>query len=244
MVEDIYSGNSEKDFAIFFGMILEEKEINQQLKSKYKAIHKRIYNFKEIINISGTQEATAQSFLLETLNGLIDVTDLLSKNRYKLASTILRNSMETFAKYLVVQNQLQDYEGFTNNFESATSHLINNYISLVLRRPRNKDFKRLINTSYKDPFRNLYGELCDIVHARDTNYSEYHHYLESIRNSNFNQIKFEKVFNFIISCVDKMVVIFYLQNAEFLLENANQVKLDYLLSNFDENFSEVRTYFP
>lgn len=240
---DIYSQNLKSDFAIFFEMIINESEIKREaLKPRYQIIHERIYNFKEIINLSNTTTTIAHSYLLETLNGLIDVTDLLSKNRYKLASTILRNTLETFAKYLVNENHLLDQEGFSNNFDSGSSALILKYITQVLNQARNKNLRKCINHYYVISLKDIYWKLCDIVHARDTTYNECNEYLETIRNASYDEVKFEKVFNLFLTSLDKMTVLLYLQNAKFLLENANQIKLDYLLLKFDENFSEIRSY--
>ncbi len=147
--------------------------------------------------------------------------------------------METFAKTLIHINSLNDSHGFTNNIELAVSKISDNYIVNVLKLVRNKPLKRVIGTTYRDALKNLYWNLCDIVHSRDTTYNHCYEYLDSILNNEFEESKYRILYDYAILFLNKMLVIFYIQNIETINKNMNQIKLEYIINEFESTYQQI-----
>ncbi|MED1621374.1 hypothetical protein CN568_13400 [Bacillus pseudomycoides] len=235
----LFFGEIKKDYEEFI-KLFSSNELNELgLDQDYKVLHKKVYIFKELLNECEIADTTALSYSLDTLGSLIEYIHLLSQHRYKLAASLLRGSMETFAKALIHISSLRDSNGFTNNIELAVSKISQDYIVNFLKLTRNKPLKTTIGNAYREVLKNLYWNLCDIVHSRDTTYNHCYEYLESILNNEFEESKYRVLYDYAILLLDKMLVIFYIQNMETINKNMNEIKLEYIISQLESDYHQI-----
>ncbi|PFA08035.1 hypothetical protein [Bacillus thuringiensis] len=237
--DGLFFGEIKKDYKEFIKLFSNNELIEPELIQDYEILHKKVYIFKEMLNECEITDATAISYSMDTLGSLIEYIHLLSQHRYKLAASLLRGAMETFAKSLIHIDSLIDSHGFTNNIELAISKISDNYISNFLKLVRNKPLKRAIGTAYREVLKNLYWNLCDIVHSKDTTYNHCYEYLDSILNTEFEESKYRILYDYAILFLNKMLVIFYIQNIEIINNNMNQIKLEYIISEFDSTYQQI-----
>ncbi len=235
----LFFGEIKRDYEEFVRLFNSNELIELGLDQDYKMLHKKVYIFKELLNECNITDNTASSYCLDTLGSLIEYIHLLSQHRYKLAASLLRGAMETFAKSLIHIDSLIDSHGFTNNIELAISKISDNYISNFLKVVRNKPLKRAIGTAYREVLKNLYWNLCDIVHSRDTTYNHCYEYLDSILNNEFEESKYRILYDYAILFLNKMLVIFYIQNIDTINKNMNQIKLEYIITEFESVYHQI-----
>jgi hypothetical protein len=235
----LFFGEINKDYEEFIKFFSGNKIMELGLDQDYKLLHKKVYIFKEMLNECEIGNPTALSYSLDTLGSLIEYIYLLSQHRYKLAASLLRGCMETFAKALVHFNSLTDSNGFTNNIELAISKISDNYIVNVLKRTRNKPLKKKIGNDYREVLKNLYWSLCDIVHSKDTTYNHCYEYLESILKNEYEEPKYKALYDYAILFLNKMLVIFYIQNMDEINKNMNALKLEYIIGDLEENYHQI-----
>lgn len=235
----LFFGDIERDYEEFL-KLLNNNEISElELDQDFKLLHKKVYIFKEMLSECEIEDPTALSYYIDTLGSLIECIYLLSQHRYKLVASVLRGAMETFAKALIHNNSLSDSNGFTNNIELAISNIADNYIVNVLKVARNKTLKRKIGNSYRDVLKELYWYLCDIVHSRDTAYNNCYEYLESILKTKFDDNKYRTLYDYAILLLNKLLVIFYIQNYKDINENMNRIKLEFIVSELEEDYHQI-----
>lgn len=239
MGDGLFYGEIRRDYEGFIKLLNSSDLVELGLDQCYQELHKKVYILKEILNESGPVNSIGLSYSLETLGGLIEFIYLLSQNRYKLAASSLRNSMETFAKSLIHINSLSDTNGFTNNIELAISKIGDEYIVNVQKKIRNKPLKKIIGDNYREILKKLYWCLCDIVHARDTSFNHCYEYLEEILKSNFDESKFYTLYDSAMVFTNKALVIFYIQYFETINNNMNEIKLEYIIGELEEDFHQV-----
>ncbi|MFE3573720.1 hypothetical protein [Lysinibacillus sp. NPDC059133] len=237
--EGLFFGEIKRDYEEFIKLFSKNELIELGLDQDYKLLHKKVYIFKEMLNECEIVNSTALSYTLDTLGSLIEYIHLLSQNRYKLAASLLRGSMETFAKALIHINSLTDSHGFTNNIELAISKISDDYINNILKLARNKTLKKKIGDAYREVLKDLYWSLCDIVHSRDTAYNHCYEYLESILNNRFEQSKYKVLYDYAILFINKMLVIFYIQNIGVINKNMNAIKLEYIVGELEPEYHQI-----
>ncbi|MBJ7966980.1 hypothetical protein [Bacillus cereus] len=234
--DGLFFGEIKRDYEEFIKLFSSNELIELGLDQDYKMLHKKVYIFKELLNECEIVDTTTLSYSLDTLGSLIEYIHLLSQHRYKLAASLLRGSMETFAKALIHINSLSDSHGFTNNIELAISKMSENYIVNFLKLPRNKPLKTKIGNAYREVLKNLYWDLCDIVHSRDTAYNHCYEYLESILHNQFEESKYRVLYDYAILFLNKILVIFYIQNVEIINKNMNEIKLEYIINELESDY--------
>jgi len=239
----IFHGDLNNDFQHFMEILFENDLYESSRIDLYRKIHSKIYVFKELINnIEYNDINKAKNFIYDTLGSFIEFTYLISKYRYKSAAMVLRGSMETFAKFLVFESGKPDTYSFTNNIESSFANITNEFIVNYRKQQRNRDFKRVFGDEYRVNTCSKYWELCDIVHSKDTVYNHCFEFLDSIINSELDDIKEKYLINLAIDIVGRFMVIIVIFKANSIFRDLNGIMMEIYLDLLHSKFDDLRPY--
>jgi len=235
-----FSQYIEHDYMQLESILLSKFDFQCEIEPRLKTLHSNIYKFKELIY---TLELTSQAKVdfQETINGFIEFIWLLVIGKYKTSSMTLRGSMETFAKGLVNHNSLTPDSKFSQNIDVALKTIISNYCTEFYS-GNNKTFSSIFGKIYRDQFKQIYWDLCDIVHSRDNMFDSCTEFLEDILEITFDKEKLSFLVNKAIKIVESSLIILLINEYSQINKEMNHLKLSQIIEDFSEDFHPIRFF--
>ncbi|MEQ6357743.1 hypothetical protein ABNX05_24355 [Lysinibacillus sp. M3] len=208
-----------------------------------KNLHKYLYIYKEILNELPLLEE-AKSLAFDSFNGSMEFLICLIQGKYKLASMVIRGSMETYAKSLVLTTPVEPTTKFSNNIEISLKNMTENICnSESLNFRLCKELKKTVNSTYADVIKKEYWELSDIVHSRTTTYNSCSEFLDDVLIIKFDESIFNLLLDKCNNIIKYFIEIIVLVNYKNLDSKMNYLAFEYITGNLSENFKNIKNVY-